>query len=172
MEGGSNMNKTMIMFDDESEENINKQQSNQQNVVASNHDPSKTMIIEEENNKESGKENIISSLRLPTIADITGWLVATNLQDKGEIHDLTSKDASIGRGQEYDISLLEDKAASRKVCAIIKWNRDRQSHSIVPFEVANASYLNRKKLVQETILKSYDIITVGRSELLYINPFN
>lgn len=156
------MKKTELMFD---EEPINNK-INEESHPPHDREGNETIIIGEDNKGHISEIDLQFELR-----QVTGWLVVINEAEKGTVFELGFGESTVGRNESFVVPLMLDKSVSRKACIVLTWNHKSKSHRVIPHQVSNPVYLNKQRLQYETVLTSYDVITVGRSELMYINPF-
>ncbi|PKM57228.1 MAG: hypothetical protein CVU98_07145 [Firmicutes bacterium HGW-Firmicutes-3] len=106
------------------------------------------------------------------IETVHGWVVAINGVNRGKIFRLSSIKNCIGRNQNYEVPLMNDRAVSRKQCAHIDWDLETKMHSFVSTDLGGLVYYNKRVLLDTVILKEYDLLTVGETELLFVPLYN
>lgn len=97
-----------------------------------------------------------------------GWLVCTRGPHMFQEFRLKEINSSIGRQKESDILLEKDPGVSRKKHAVIFFEKDTKKFQIGQGESQESVYINGVMLLGTTILRSYDRIAIGNSELLFI----
>ncbi len=101
---------------------------------------------------------------------VVGWLVCTDGPDKGRDYRIISQRNFIGRSEKMDIAISGDDTISREGHAIISYNPKKNSFTIYPGESRGIVYLNDDEVVSAIELKSYDVIELGQTKLMFI-PF-
>lgn len=101
---------------------------------------------------------------------VVGWLVCINGEDSGTSFPLKLGRNFIGRGADMDVVLRNDKAVSRKRHAIVLYEPRTRRFIAQPGESRQLFYLNDDVVLASEKLKPYDILTVGRSDLVFV-PF-
>lgn len=102
-------------------------------------------------------------------AYIVGWLVALNGKKEGEDYRIRGFNTTIGRGQGNTIVLAEDSTISRDVnCAIRYYSETKEYYIVLGQNPKNAVYINGKSLIDQAQLHAYDVIKIGRTELLFV----
>lgn len=100
---------------------------------------------------------------------IVGWLVALNGKNVGEDYRIRGFSTTVGRGRENVITLVGDDTISRDANCVIRYYSETKEYFIVLGQnVKNAIYINGKALVREAELHAYDVIKLGRTELLFV----
>ncbi len=101
---------------------------------------------------------------------VVGWLVCINGEDSGTSFPLKLGRNFIGRGADMDVVLRNDKAVSRKRHAIVLYEPRTRRFIAQPGESRQLFYLNDDVVLASEKLKPYDILTVGKSDLVFV-PF-
>lgn len=110
----------------------------------------------------------------PTVAlfqkNVVGWLVAVKGPHKGKDFRLQTGRNFIGRDDMMDVCLRYDNAVSRNKHAVLLYEPKGCTFFITPGESHELAYLNGEVLLDAKPLKSGDILTLGRSDLMFV-PF-
>lgn len=100
---------------------------------------------------------------------IVGWLVALNGKNVGEDYKIRGFSTTVGRGRDNVIVLVGDDTVSRDANCVIRYFSETKKYFIVLGQnVRNAIYINGEGLVSEAELHAYDVIKIGRTELLFV----
>lgn len=100
---------------------------------------------------------------------IVGWIIALNGKSRGEDYRIRGFNTTIGRGEKNTIVLTEDASVSRDVnCSIRYYSETSEYFIALGQNPKNAVYVNGKALKDVTQLHAYDVIKIGRTELLFV----
>lgn len=102
--------------------------------------------------------------------NVVGWLVAIKGPHKGKDFRLQTGRNFIGRDDIMDVCLRYDNAVSRNKHAVLLYEPKGCTFFITPGESHELAYLNGEVLLDAKPLKSGDILTLGRSNLMFV-PF-
>ncbi len=97
-----------------------------------------------------------------------GWLIAIGGNHIGTDFRLKVGKNFIGRNQNMDIALTEDKSVSRDKHAIVVYEPKEHLYLVQPGESSSLVYKNNKVVLNPEILEAYDMVTVGEVNLLFI----
>ena len=122
-------------------------------AVQSNSSSEKTFRILQ---NESGKD--------PTV----GWLVVLNGEHYGEDFRLRSDKNYIGRNEDMDIALTNEKSVSRNKHVIVSFEPRKQVFFVQPGESRKLFYLNEEVVLAPVFLKRNDVLTIGEVDLMFI----
>ncbi|MCI9590222.1 MAG: FHA domain-containing protein [Lachnospiraceae bacterium] len=102
-----------------------------------------------------------------TFCPITGWLVCIGGPKKGKDYRIYVGYNHIGRDIDMDISIPEDSLIElSNHCAIVYDGKNNQ-FLIVP-GMESATYLNQEYLSGPKVIKTGDILEIGKSELEFV----
>lgn len=101
---------------------------------------------------------------------VVGWLVAVKGPDKGRDFRITSERNFIGRSERMDISIPNDSSISRENHAVVSFNPKNSTFRLFPGDSKGLVYLNDEELISPELLKPYDRIEIGATELMFV-PF-
>lgn len=106
---------------------------------------------------------------IAAVSPVVGWLICMSGTERGKDYRLHAGKNFIGRSTSMDVILIDDKSISReKHCSVIY---DPKGNSFyVSAESGNISYLNAHLVEDSAMLKEGDVITIGKTDLLFI-PF-
>lgn len=104
------------------------------------------------------------------VSPVVGWFVCIKGEHKGEDFTLRTGKNFIGRSREMDVVLSKDEAVSRNKHAIVLYDPKSNMFIAQPGESRELTYLNDAVLLNPQELHKNDVLTVGRSELMFI-PF-
>ena len=99
---------------------------------------------------------------------VTGWLVCVEGASKGTDYRIRSQYNYIGRAKHMDICISGDEYISSEKAAILAYDDMERKFFIAPGMGHNLIRLNDKMVMGSEILKAYDVITVGKTKLLFI----
>lgn len=101
---------------------------------------------------------------------VVGWLVVKNGEEKGRSKTLTGGKNFIGRDSSMDVVLSGDKSISRIRHAIVTYEPNSRQFFAMPGESHELFYVNKEVVLNNIVLNPYDVITVGKTELVFV-PF-
>lgn len=97
-----------------------------------------------------------------------GWVVAISGAHFGESFTLKTGRNFIGRAGKMDICLSKDDTISREKHAIIVYEPKANIFLVQPGEAHGLSYLNEKVVLGAEQLKGYDVLSLGKTKLLFV----
>ena len=98
------------------------------------------------------------------------WLVEITGEEAGTSFELRTGKNFIGRGEKMDVVLKGDKSVSRERHAIILYEPKLRQFMVQPGESRELFYLNGNVVLNTEIVKAYDRINIGATELMFV-PF-
>ena len=105
---------------------------------------------------------------------VTGWLVCICGEAKGKSYNIVSGLNYVGRRKDMDICIECDISISRYRHAVVEYSEERKEFLLRLGESKEKIYITRdrqKRILEGTIkLEAYDVITLGRTELMFV-PF-
>lgn len=107
------------------------------------------------------------------IEPVVGWLVQVNAEQKGKSYNLKCGKNTIGRSSNKEVvnvNLEGDASVSRGAQAIVIFEPKKSEFLIQPSNGNTLVYLNNDLLMTYVKLNSYDRISLGKSELVFV-PF-
>lgn len=124
------------------------------------------------NEMQSEKEALKSQAETlkATVEPVVGWLVCTSGSNYGKSFPLFTGKNFIGRDQSMDICLAGDVTISRQKHAIIIYEPKLRQFYAQPGEAHELFYLNNDVVLTSVKLADRDVITVGRTSLMFV-PF-
>lgn len=99
---------------------------------------------------------------------VVGWLVAVQGPYMGEDFRLKAGENYIGRSSEMDIQLGLDISVSRYRHGIVVYDAEKKYFYARPGEARQHFYVNRQPVVRNIVLQTYDILTLGSTQLMFI----
>jgi len=99
---------------------------------------------------------------------VTGWLVCVEGASKGTDYRIRSQYNYIGRAKHMDICISGDEFISAEKAAILAYDDMERKFFIAPGMGHNLIRLNDKMVMGSEMLNAYDVITVGKTKLLFI----
>lgn len=132
-------------------------------------DPEKTIGAQFFNftNKD---EDIPTDKIKDSIVPVVGWLVCIEGDAAGKDFRLCAGKNYIGRAADNDIVLDSDRAVSGRHHAIVSFDLVGSEAYCHPGESRELFYLNGKAVYTPTELHKGDVLTVGKTKLIYV-PF-
>ena len=101
---------------------------------------------------------------------VVGWLVVKTGEQRGRSKTLVAGKNFIGRDSSMDIVLDGDKSISRIKHAIVLYEPNMKKFIALPGESHELFYVNGEVVLNNVELKAYDVITIGKTELIFM-PF-
>ena len=105
---------------------------------------------------------------VPGYLPVVGWLVCIEGNDQGRDYRLHAGYNTIGKNPGNDICITGDSAVSRDRHAMIAYDQEENLFFFAPGNGVNLLRLNNKVLMTPTVINAYDILTIGRSKLIFI----
>ena len=102
------------------------------------------------------------------IDPVVGWLVCIRGSEKGRDFRIHTDNNYIGRSDKMDICIRGDETISRENQAIITYDSPEKSYLFSPGDGRSIVRINGKSIFQTTEVKAYDVITIGKTDLLFI----
>ena len=99
---------------------------------------------------------------------VVGWLVCIEGNDRGRDFRLHAGYNSIGKNPENDVSIPSDHTISRDRHAVIAYDQEENLYFFAPANGVNLLRLNGKVLMSPSEIKANDVLTIGKSKLLFI----
>ena len=99
---------------------------------------------------------------------VAGWLVCVQGPSLGRDYRLVAGRNSIGRDSSNPIAINEDRSISRAKHAVVTYDPHSNSFFIQPGESSELCYVNREVVLESMPLKTDDIITVGKTSLMFL----
>ena len=99
---------------------------------------------------------------------VVGWLVAMNGVHRGDDYQIRGYNTMIGRDRGNKIVLTGDDCISRTHCSIRHYADNRSFYIYNANEASNPVYVNSEPLHEHAQLHAYDVIKIGRTELLFV----
>ena len=102
---------------------------------------------------------------------VVGWLTAVTGNDKGSSYELKSGKNTIGRngsGAEVDVSIDGDHSISRGAQAVLIYEPKKRQFLIQNANGPSLVYLNDELLLDHKFISSYDKITIGETDMLFV----
>ena len=122
-------------------------------VAAQDADPEKTVGIIK---KEIGMDPAV------------GFLVCIAGPNRGRDYKLIAGRNFIGRAAAMDVALTDDDTVSRESHALVTYDVKHNKFSLSPGQGRGITYCNDEQVELVQPLKAYDIIEVGKSQLLFL----
>lgn len=102
------------------------------------------------------------------IEPVAGFLICVSGPHRGADYRLVAGRNFVGRSASMDVALTEDESVSRENHALVTYDAKHNSFSISPGQGRGITYCNDEQVEMVRPLKAFDIIEVGRSQLLFL----
>lgn len=99
---------------------------------------------------------------------VTGWLVCIKGPNKGMDFRIHSQNNHIGRAKHMDICIPGDPTISSERAATLIYDYKGKKFLIAAGTGLTLTYLNGEIVTGSAILKAYDVINIGDTDLLFI----
>ena len=130
-------------------------------------DDEKTAVLAENQvNNNSGQK--YEQKQEQNIDAVVGWLVCLNNEYKGLDYKIHGDNNYIGFHENMDIYIKGDNTISKERFAIISYDYRDNIFYFSPREGREIIRVNEKAVFTTVELKAYDIITIGKTELLFV----
>ena len=103
-----------------------------------------------------------------SIEPVVGWLVCIKGDAFGKSFTLKSGKNFIGRDRKMDVALTGDKSVSRQCHAIILYDPKSKMFLVQPGTSRELFYLNDKVVLGVEAVQSNDILSIGKTDLMFI----
>lgn len=114
--------------------------------------------------------SIFAGVKKMEVEPVVGWLVCIEGEHFGEDFRLRTGKNYIGRSEKMDIILRGEDTVSRDKHVIVLFEPKQSIFLVQPGESKELAYLNEDLILAPQVLKSGDIISVGKARLLFV-PF-
>lgn len=102
------------------------------------------------------------------IDPVVGFLVCILGPHLGLDFRLTGGRNFIGRAASMDVALTDDDTVTRERHALVTYDVKHNNFSLSPGQGRGITYLNDEQVEMVHPLKAYDIIEVGKSQLIFL----
>lgn len=99
---------------------------------------------------------------------VVGWLVCLNNSQKGRDYRIHSDNNYVGRSDRMDVCIKGDETISRENHAIVSYDGRDNIFYFSPGDGRSIVRVNDKAVFNTVELKAYDVITIGKTNLLFI----
>ena len=97
-----------------------------------------------------------------------GFLVCIAGPNRGRDYKLVAGRNFIGRAAAMDVALTDDDTVSRESHALVTYDVKHNKFSLSPGQGRGITYCNDEQVEMVRPLKAYDIIELGKSQLLFL----
>lgn len=97
-----------------------------------------------------------------------GFLVCIAGPHRGSDFRLVSGRNFIGRAAAMDVALADDDTVSRENHAVVTYDAKHNNFSLSPGQGRGITYCNDEQVEMARPLKAYDVIEVGKSQLIFL----
>lgn len=102
------------------------------------------------------------------VRPVVGWLVCIHGKDIGMDYRLVAGHNFVGRSDEMNVAIKNDDSISRVKHCVVTYEPVQSRFFVSPGESHELSYLNDEPVLGSRELKANDILTIGRSKLIFI----
>jgi len=106
------------------------------------------------------------------IDPVCGWLVCVKGNNKGKDFKIHTEKNFIGRSKSNDICLDFDETVSKDAHAIITYDIRTNKFWLQSGDGRSNIYVNEKIVLVPVEIKSYDVISIGKTELVFVSFCN
>ena len=99
---------------------------------------------------------------------VVGWMVAIEGPHFGQDFKLKTGRNFVGRANGMDVCLNQDQSVSRDKHAIVLYEPKSNLFLVQPGDAKELFYLNDKVVLTATEINAYDVLTLGKTKLLFI----
>ena len=99
---------------------------------------------------------------------VCAWIVCIKGPRYGKDYRVVFGKNYIGRTDAMDIQIIGDNAIKQENHAILSFDEKDLEATLICTEGGGITYLNGKAVYTPQVLETYDVITMGESEFLYI----
>ena len=99
---------------------------------------------------------------------VVGWLVCIEGPDRGRDFTIRAERNFIGRSQDMDVALTEDRSVSRDRHAILSFDPRTNVFMLTPGEGRGLVYHNGTSVLTPVEVKAHDTIELGESTLRFV----
>ena len=99
---------------------------------------------------------------------VVGWLICVKGPSRGRDYRIRSGRNGIGRSEAMDVQIAGDDTVSRENHAFVVYEPRKRTFSIRPGDGRGLVYLNGDEVIQASDIKSYDIIELGETQLMFV----
>ena len=136
--------------------------------IPQNYDPGVTVPLDRNNAVDNDATIGVNVIKDSVIQPVVGWLVCVRGPSLGRDYRLISGRNSIGRDNSNAVSVAEDRSVSRAKHAIVTYDPHSNSFFVQPGESAELCYVNNMVVLESMPLTADDILTVGKTSLLFL----
>lgn len=101
---------------------------------------------------------------------VVAWLVCVKGHEEGKDHRLTAKTNTVGRGSDNDVYIKGDDTITKDTHAKIDYDILNNNFYLIPGNNKNTIYLNNVPVYNPQMLKAYDMVRFGQTDLCFV-PF-
>ena len=118
--------------------------------------------------ENSDPTQVVSPEGTYSFMPVVGWLVCIEGNDRGRDFRLHAGYNTVGKNPGNDVSIPSDSTISRERHAVIAYDQEENLFFFAPANGVNLLRLNGKVLMAPAEIKTNDILTIGKSKLLFI----
>lgn len=99
---------------------------------------------------------------------VVGWLVCIKGASRGADFQIHSQYNYIGRAKHMDICIPTDPHISAERAAVLAYDNNDKTFFFAPGSGHNLVRVNGSVVMTPVVLKEYDVLTIGETQLLFI----
>lgn len=119
--------------------------------------------------REKPDEEKNNARSLHDMEPVCGWIVCISGSRRGKDYRIISGKNFVGRGDDMDIQILEDKKISLRNHSVIVYDPKKNETVLLPGDSNGIAYVNGTAVYVPIVLNSYDTIEMGESKFLFLN---
>ena len=136
--------------------------------IPQNNDPGVTVPLDRRSERDNDATIGVYVRQEAKVQPVVGWLVCIQGPSLGHDYRLISGRNSIGRDDSNAVSISEDISISRAKHSIVTYDPHSNAFFIQPGESSELCYVNNRVVLESMSLNADDIVTVGKSTLLFL----
>lgn len=99
---------------------------------------------------------------------VVGWLVCIQGASRGADFQIHSQYNYIGRAKHMDICIPTDPHISAEKAAVLAYDNTEKTFFFSPGSGHNLVRVNGSVVMAPVVLKAYDVLTIGKTQLLFV----
>jgi hypothetical protein len=99
---------------------------------------------------------------------VVGWLVCIKGASRGADFQIHSQYNYIGRAKHMDICIPTDPHISAEKAAVLAYDNNDKTFFFAPGSGHNLVRVNGSVVMTPVVLKEYDVLTIGETQLLFV----
>ena len=130
--------------------------------------PTPSVLQGDTGDDDSDGHTIAIGIQKTGIDPAVGWLVAINGKGRGRDYRIHADNNFIGRADNMDVCIREDKTISRERHAIVSYDTRNRTFYFSPGDGRSIVRVNDNAIFQTVMIKAYDRLTIGETDLIFV----